>query len=95
MNKERKIELQTKIIHELQADNASLMLKIKELEKIVDDNQKIIDVATTYRGECEKCIVELNDAKAKYLQAIHDMQKQKKKYKNEMEALLKTIKKNI
>lgn len=95
MTKDRKIELQAKIIHELQDDNASLTARIKELEKIVNDNKQIIDAATTYRDEQEKCIAALNEAKEKYLKAAQDMAEQKQKYKNDMEALLKTIKKNI
>lgn len=91
----RKIELQTKIIHELQEDNSSLMARIKELEKIVNDNQKIIDATIAYRDEHDKCMASLNEAKAKYLQATKDMTEQKKKYKHDMETLLKTIKKNI
>lgn len=94
MTKDRKIELQAKIIHELQEDNASLTERIKELEKIVNDNKKIIDAATTYSEKQEKCIASLNEAKEKYLQAIKDITEQKKKYKRDMEALLKTIKKN-
>lgn len=95
MTKDRKIELQAKIIHELQEDNASLTARIKELEKIVNDNKQIINAATVYREEHEKCINSLNKAKEEYLQAAHDMAEQKKKYKNDMETLLKTIKKNI
>ena len=95
MTKNRKIELQAKIIHELQEDNASLTARIKELEKIVNDNQKIIDAAITYRDEHEKRIASLDELREKYSQAVKDMAEQKKKYKNDMEALLKTIKKNI
>ena len=95
MTKNRKIELQAKIIHELQEDNASLTARIKELEKIVNDNKKIIDAAITYRDEHEKRIASLDELREKYSQAVKDMAEQKKKYKNDMEALLKTIKKNI
>lgn len=95
MTKDRKIELQAKIIHELQENNATLTARIKELEKIVNDNQKIIDAADVYRDEQERCIAALNEARLKYQQAAQEMIEQKKKYKNEMETLLKTIKKNI
>lgn len=95
MNKDKKIELQTRIIHELQEENTSLIARIKELEKIVNDNQKIIDATTTYREEQEKCILALNDARQKYLQAAKDMMEQKKNYTKDMKDLLKTIKKNI
>ena len=95
MIKDRKIELQAKIIHELQEDNASLTARIKELEKIVNDDQKIIEAAMVYRDEHEKCVASLNEAKDRYLQAIQDIADYKKKYKHDMETLLKTIKKNI
>jgi hypothetical protein len=95
MTKDRKIELQAKIIHKLQEDNASLTARIKELEEIVNNNQKIIDAAAVYRDEHEKCIASLNEARSEYMQAAQEMTEQKKKYKNDMEALLKTIKKNI
>ena len=61
MKLEKKIELQAKIIHELQEENASLVERIKELERIVNDNEKIIDTAKTYRDEHEKCIASLNE----------------------------------
>lgn len=95
MTKDRKIELQAKIIHELQEDNASLTARIKELEKIVNDDQQVIEAATTYHSEHEKCIAALNEAREKYLKATQDMAEQKQKYKHDMEVLLKTIKKNI
>lgn len=95
MKLEKKIELQAKIIHELQEENASLVERIKELERIVNDNEKIIDTAKTYRDEHEKCIASLNEIKEKYVQATKDIAEQKRKYKSGMEALLKTIKKNI
>lgn len=95
MTKDRKIELQEKIIHDLQEDNASLMARIQDLEKIVSDNTKIINDAAMYRDEYEKCIASLTNAKEKYLKAMQDMMEQKRKYKKDMESLVKTIKKNI
>ena len=95
MKQDKKIALQSKIIRELQDENTSLTERIKELEQIVNDNAKIIDAVNTYRVEHEKCIASLDEAKTKYIQAARDMAEQKQKYKNEMENLLKTIKKNI
>ena len=95
MKQDKKIALQSKIIRELQDENTSLTERIKELEQIVNDNAKIIDAVNIYRIEHEKCIASLDEAKTKYIQAARDMAEQKQKYKNEMENLLKTIKKNI
>lgn len=94
MTKDKKIELQAKIIHELQEENMSLIERIKELEKIVDDNKVNADAVNTYHEEQEKCIASLKEAKDGYLQATKNLIEQKKKYKKDMEHLLKTIRKN-
>ena len=94
MNNDKKIELQNKIIRNLQQENSSLSERIKELEKIVDDNNQIIESAKTYHEEHLKCLTSLNEAREKYLQATQVVNEQKKKYKKEMENLLKTIRKN-
>lgn len=94
MTKDKKIDLQNNIIHRLQEENVSLLKQIEELKKQVNDNQKLIDAADTYREEHEKCVSSLNEAKIKYLKAAKDMIEQKKKYKKDMDNLLKTIKKN-
>ena len=95
MNKDRKIELQTKIIHDLQAENKSLSTRVKELEKIVNDDKQLIELADNYRIEHEKNLNALTEAKEKYLKAVKDITEQRKTYKKEMDELLKTIKKNI
>ena len=94
MNKDKKIEIQRKIILDLQQENSSLSERIKELEKIVDDNNQIIESAKTYHEEHLKCLTSLNEAREKYLQATQVIVEQKKKYKKEMENLLKTVRKN-
>ena len=45
--------------------------------------------------EHKKCIVSLNEAKEKYVQATKNIIKQQMEYKREIDSLLKTIKKNI
>ena len=55
MNKDRKIEKQTKIIHRLEEENKSLLEQNKSLKKMLDDNQKIIE-------EAERCIETHNEA---------------------------------
>ena len=94
MNKDRKIEIQDKIIHRLEEENKSLLEQNKNLKKMVDDNQKII-------AEAEKCIKTHNEAlssivklKERYLQAIADISEYKKNYTKEVKGLIKTIKKN-
>lgn len=94
MNKDRKIEIQDKIIHRLEEENKSLLEQNKNLKKMVDDNQKIIE-------EAERCIKTHNEAlssiaklKERYLQAIADISIYKKEYSKEMKGLLKTVKKN-
>lgn len=94
MNKDRKIEIQDKIIHRLEEENKSLLEQNKNLKKMVDDNQKIIE-------EAEKCIKTHNEAlssitklKERYLQSIADISEYKKNYTKEVKGLIKTIKKN-
>ena len=94
MNKDKKIELQSQIIYELQEENASLAERIEDLERVVNDNQKIVDAAKTYCDEQEAVLNQLKEAKEKYLQAAKEMMVQKNKYKKDMESLFKTIRKN-
>lgn len=80
--KDKRINLQDKIIHMLQTENTSLRERIKELEQIVNDNEQIIEAADKYREEQEKCIASLNEAKEKYLveaKKMHDLRKKTKK----------------
>lgn len=95
MNKDRKIEIQDKIIHRLEEENKSLLEQNNMLKKQVDDNKRIIEKA-------EKCIKTYNDSlleikkmKEAYLQATEDISKYKREYTKEMKGLLKTVKKNI
>ncbi len=95
MTKDRKIEIQEKIIHRLEEEKLSLLEQNKSLKKTVDDNQKIIE-------EAERCIKMQNEAlssieklKEIYLKAIADISTYKKEYTKEMKGLLKTVKKNI
>lgn len=94
MTKDKKIELQDKIIHELQEENASLTTRIKELEKIVSDNERIVKAAETYKDEHVKCIASLEEAIDEYLRETRVLAEQKRRYMKTMEVLLKTIKKN-
>ena len=95
MNKDKKIELQEKIIHRLEKENESLLAQNKELQNMVNENQRIIE-------EAERCIEKYNEAlssiatlKETYLKSIEDISKYKKDLKKEMNGLLKTVKKNI
>ena len=94
MNTSKKIEMQEKIIHRLQEENKSLLERNLELEKKVDENQKIIEEANKCREKYYKLIASLNDAKETYLQAVEDIYTYKKNYRKEMEGLLRTVKKN-
>lgn len=95
MNKDKKIATQEKIIHQLQEEVKSLLERNTELEKQVNENEEIIKSANSYRDVHEKEMTEIRKVKEKYLQATEDIITYKKNYKNEMESLLKTIKKNI
>lgn len=95
MNKDKKIKIQEKIIHQLKEENSSLSGQINELRKIVDDNKEILESASMYCDEHKKCIVSLIEAKEKYVQATKNIIKQQMEYKREIDSLLKTIKKNI
>jgi hypothetical protein len=95
MTKDRKIELQEKIIHRLEEEKKSLLEENKELKKRVNDNQKIIEAANKYQSEHEKMMAELVNLKKAYLKAIEDISIYKKEYTKEMKGLLKTVKKNI
>lgn len=95
MNKDKKIATQEKIIHKLQEEVKSLLERNTELEKQVNENEEIIKSANSYRDVHEKEMTEIRKVKEKYLQATEDIITYKKNYKNEMESLLKTIKKNI
>ena len=95
MNKDKKIAMQERIIHQLQEEVKSLLERNTELEKQVNENEEIIKLANSYRDEHEKKMAEIRKVKEKYLQATEDIITYKKNYKNEMESLLKTIKKNI
>lgn len=95
MAKDRKIELQEKIIHRLEEEKKSLLEENKELKKRVNDNQKIIEAANKYQSEHEKMMAELVNLKKAYLKAIEDISIYKKEYTKEMKGLLKTVKKNI
>lgn len=95
MIKDKKIKLQAKIIHDLQEENESLLKRIRELEKIVSDNENIISAVETYRKEYAKCMESLDKARDRYLQAVKDMNKQNIEYKREINELIKTIRKNI
>jgi hypothetical protein len=95
MTKDRKIEIQEKIIHRLEEEKKSLLEENKELKKKVNDNQKIIEAANKYQSEHEKMMAELVNLKKAYLKAIEDISIHKKEYTKEMKGLLKTVKKNI
>lgn len=94
MTKDRKIEIQERIIHRLEEEKLSLLKQNAELIKQVNDNEQIIE-------EAEKCIKTYNDMiasintlKETYLQAVEDISKYKKAYTKEINGLLKTVKKN-
>lgn len=95
MNKDKKIELQAKIINDLQSEKKDLLERIDKLESLVADNQSIVKAAQEYREKHKNAIESLVDAREEYLQAHREMVEQKNKYKVEMDKLLKTIKKNI
>lgn len=95
MNKDKKIELQNKVIHDLRAENESLSTRVKELEGIVSDNEEIIATCKKYKDEHEKFIEEITIAKERYTKAFKDLMAYKSKYQKEMDSLLKTVKKNI
>ena len=95
MNKDKKIEMQEKIIHRLEKENESLLEQNKELQNTVNENQRIIEEAEKCIELCNKELSSIATLKETYLKAIEDISKYKKELKKEMNGLLKTVKKNI
>ena len=91
----RKTEVQADIIKNLRAEKKSLLARINELEKIIEDNKAIVEAASTYRDKHIETEEALNKAKNKYLQAYKDIIVKRKMYKKEMDNLLKRIKENV
>lgn len=94
MTKDRKIEIQERIIHRLEEEKQSLLEKNAELTKQVNDNKQIIEEAEKCIETYNKMIASVNTLKETYLQAVEDISKYKKAYTKEVNGLLKTVKKN-
>lgn len=95
MNKEKKIELQSKIIDSLRNENRELKNRVSELEKKVADDKNTVDAATVYIDKQKEAMASLIEAKEKYVQARREMIEQKNKYKAEMDKLLNVVKKKV
>lgn len=91
--RDKKINIQNKIIHTLQTENTSLKERITELERIVDDNKRIVEAADKYREEHETCIASLNEAKEKYIVEANKMRDLRKKTKKDFDEFLKVLNK--
>ena len=87
MTKDKKIEMQQKIIHQLEEENI-------QLKKMVNDNKRIIEEAERCIDVYNQSLASIEKLKEKYLQAIEDISKYKKEYTKEINRLLKTVKKN-
>lgn len=95
MEKNRKLELQEKIIRSLMDENTALSQKNHELENTIRENNKVIEAANQCITEYTEIISSLKELKIKYMEAIDDIKSQKNKYQKEMNGVLKTIKRNI
>ena len=106
MNLERKVKIQQTIIEQLQEEKQQLIKENKELrnhinsEKTQTENKQ--DDIERLQKELQKCIEEykavttsLNDTKAEYDKKIIEMSELKKEYKQEMNSIIKSIKKGL
>ena len=84
MNKDKKIEIQGKIIQNLQSENDYLRKKIYDIE-----NKEILF------EKYEQCIKDLQHAKEQYNILLCQLIKAKKQYEKEYEGLIKTVRKNV
>lgn len=89
---ENKFMTQLKMIKDLWLEKKSLKKRVRELEKMVADNQAIIKAAETYRNEYAEAQKALIDAKEKYTRAYKDMLAEKSKYQAEVEEFIGTLK---
>ena len=95
MNKDKKIKIQDKIIHELESENKSLTLENQRLKQIVDETKQFRNIVEKYRTEHENNINSLKKAREQYISAYKELVEYKKKYVKDMQELIKVIDKNI
>lgn len=93
MKPEKKIELQAKMIRELQDKLSEVTQENEELKLKLQLNEELVAQAEKYREEHIQCVKALTEAKDKYYAALSDLQKERKNYKKEMNGFFRGLKK--
>lgn len=93
MKSEKKIELQAKMIRELQIKVQELAQENAELKFKIQEDEKLVTEAETYTEIHNQCVQSLNEAKEKYYAALSELQKERSKYQKEMKRFFHGMKK--
>ena len=91
MNKDKKIDIQNKIIDSLQKENENLKLKIADLENKIGRDKETLEISAKHNDEYVKCINELNATKDKYNKIIKAIIDKNKENKKQFKKLVETI----
>lgn len=92
MNNDRKIKMLENMISHIESENMKLKDKISELESIIEKNNKKIVCADEYLEEYEKVILDLNNAKNKYLSEAKKMNALRKNLKKDSATYIAALK---
>ena len=95
MDKDKKIEIQKRIISNLEDENLLLTQKNKELKEKIDENNKVIEKANNCINEYENSVESIRKLREEYIKAINEIQLSKKKYEKEINNILKALQKNV